>query len=245
MGKKTKRQQPRPKRKKYPATASKGLRTQKELFKAIGKKMMAFLKDKEGLGNIIQEHIGCIEGYFRRYDSIQLLGSVGLFLINNLPNLEKYFMAGIAGKQLELDEEAEVIAEYALNFGLSMPNEGRENPTDDVVEDLRERLRALYKIYGLIDMPLENNAEQFIDWMIHSETIAIRGDGYQTHVYEVFKELFEPHSAFYEVTYGFSVNELFDFFMDLENRIICKIGDQHSIYGFMQLCTKIQLRLGV
>lgn len=235
MGKKTKRQQPRPKRKKYTATASKGLRTQKELFKAIGKKMMAFLKDKEGLGNIIQEHIGCIEGYFRRYDSIQLLGSVGLFLINNLPNLEKYFMAGIAGKQLELDEEAEVIAEYALNFGLSMPNEGRENPTDDVVKDLRERLRALYKIYGLIDMPLENNEEQFIDWMIHSETIAIRGDGYQTHVYEVFKELFEPHSAFYEVTYGFSVNELFDFFMDLENRIICKIGDQHSIYGFMQL----------
>ena len=144
--------------------------------------MMAFLKDKEGLGKIIQEHIGCIEGYFRRYDSIQLLGSVGLFLINNLPNLEKYFMAGIAGKQLELDEEAEVIAEYALNFGISMPNEGRENPTDDVVEDLRERLWALYKIYGLIDMPLENNAEQFIDWMIHSETIAIRGDGYQTHV---------------------------------------------------------------
>ena len=235
MGKKTKRQQPRLKRKKNTATASIELSSQKELFKAIGRKMLALLKDKEGLNNIIQKHISCIEGYFRHYDTTQLLGSVGLYLIDNLPNLEKYFMARIAGKQLELDEEAEVIAEYALNFGLSMPNEGRENPTDDVVGDLRERLRALYKIYGLIDMPLENNAEQFIDWVIHSETISIRGDGYQTHVYEVFKELFRPHSAFYEATYGFSVDELFEFFMDLENRIICKIGDQHSIYGCMQL----------
>lgn len=182
MGKKTKRQQPRLKRKKKTATASIELSSQKELFKAIGRKMLALLKDKEGLNNIIQKHISCIEGYFRHYDTTQLLGSVGLYLIDNLPNLEKYFMARIAGKQLELDEEAEVIAEYALNFGLSMPNEGRENPTDDVVGDLRERLRALYKIYGLIDMPLENNAEQFIDWVIHSETISIRGDGYQTHV---------------------------------------------------------------
>lgn len=142
MGKKTKRQQPRPKRKKYTATTSKGLRTQRELFKAIGKKMLSFLKDKEKLNNIIQEHISCIEGYFRRYNTIQLLGSVGLYLIDNLPNLEKYFMAGIAGKQLELDEEAEVIAEYALNFGLSISNDNKENPTDDVVEDLRERLKG-------------------------------------------------------------------------------------------------------
>ena len=87
--------------------------------------MQSLLKDKKSLNSLIQEHIGCIEGYFRRYDTIQLLGSVGLYLIDNLPNLEKYFMAGISGKQLELDEEAEVIAEYALNFGLSMPNDVR------------------------------------------------------------------------------------------------------------------------
>ena len=231
MGKKTKRQQPRPQRKRYTSTASKELRTQRELLKVIGKKMMAFLKDKEGLTNIIQEHISCIEGYFRRYDTIQLLGSVGLYLIDNLPNLEKYFMAGIVGKQLELDEEAEVIAEYALNFGLSIPNEDKEDPTDDVIEDLRERLRALYKIYGLIDMPLENNAEQFIDWMIHSEIIAVRGDGYAEHIQEVYREMFMPHSAFYSNKYGFTVEELYSFLVDIEKRIICKLGSQDMITG--------------
>ena len=67
MGKKTKRQQPRPKRKRYTSTASKELRTQRELFKVIGKKMMAFLKDKEGLTNIIQEHISCISNYWEAW----------------------------------------------------------------------------------------------------------------------------------------------------------------------------------
>jgi len=64
MGKKTKRQQPRPKRKKYMANSSKGQHAQKELIKAIGRKMHALLKDKENLNNTIQKHISRIEGYF-------------------------------------------------------------------------------------------------------------------------------------------------------------------------------------
>ena len=234
MGKKKKRQQPRPKKKRMNVTKAGEIR-QKAMFRFLGKRMQEMLRDKDNLNDIIHGHIAEIENYFRRYDSVQLLGSIGLYLIDNLPNMEKYFMAGISGNKMNLDEDVEVIAEYALNFGLSMPNTEKEEPTDEVVADLRERLRALYQIYRLIDMPLENNAEQFVDWVIHSESIAIRGDGYQQHVYEVFKEMFQPHTAFYEKTYGFSIDELFDFFMDLENRIVCKIGDQNNIYGFTKL----------
>lgn len=132
---------------------------------------------------------------------------------------------------MQLDEQAEVIAEYAMNFGLAMPNHGKENPTDAVVEDLLIKLSGLATIYGLLDMPLDDNSEQFVDWLIHMQTIAVRGDGYQEHVYEVFKEMFVPHSAFYKQQFGYSIEEMFDFFMDLENRVICKIGCQDSIYG--------------
>ena len=52
-------------------------------------------------------------------------------------------------------------------------------------------------------MPLENNAIQFIDWIIHSESIAVRGDGYSEHLHEVFKELFSPHSEFYKRKFPF------------------------------------------
>ena len=82
-----------------------------------------------------------------------------------------------------------------------------------------------------LDMPLGDEPTQFIDWMIHMDTIAVRGDGYQVHVYEVFKEMFFPHTTFYQQQFGYSVDQLFDFFMDLENRVICKICSQDTIYG--------------
>ena len=85
------------------------------------------------------------------------------------------------------------------------------------------------------DMPLVDDPMQSIDWMIHMDTIAVRGDGYQNHVYEVFKEMFFPHTTFYQQQFGYSVDQLFEFFMDLENRVICKIASQENIYGITKM----------
>lgn len=230
---KTKRQQPRPKKKKgKPVVKRPAAKVSLEdQFRQYGRLMMKALEGKERIKAGIAEDIAKVEGYFKRYDTIQLLGSIGLYLIDNMPSLEKNFMAQYTGKQPSLDEDAEVIAEYALNFGLSMPNDGKEAPADEVVADLRETLRGLYKVYGLLDMPLENNAEQYIDWIIHSETIAVRGDGYSEHLQEVFKEMFMSHTNFYQSAYGFSIDELLQFFIEVEDRLICKIGGQDMITG--------------
>ena len=226
--KRTKRQQPRPKRKKVETKSNCFKST---LFVTARKKIIESLKDKDKWEACVQENINIIEGYFHTYDSVQLLGSIGLFLLDNLPNIEKYFYAQINGTEMNLDENAEVIAEYALNFGLAMPNDSHENPTDKIVYDLKERLRTLFFLYLYKDMPLVDNPLESLEWMIHLDTIAVRGDGYQIHVYEVFKEMFYPHSKFYLAEYGFSIEQLFDFFMVLEDRVICKIADQNSIYG--------------
>lgn len=200
-------------------------------MRMIGKRMFDFFKDTETVNAALREQIDVIIDYFRKYDTIQLLGSIGLYLLDNLPNPEKSFIAHLSNSKMELDEHAEVIAEYAMNFGLSMLNEGKEQPTNEVVSDLKNRLETLFMIYLHLDMPLVKDPMQSIDWIIHMETIAVRGDGYQTHVYEVFKEMFYPHTAFYQQEYGYSVENLFDFIMDLENRVICKIADQNNIYG--------------
>lgn len=227
-----KRQQPVPKKKKKVARSYRPKElSMEEKLKAYGMQMVEAFEDKESIKNAITTHVARVEDYFRKYDSIQLIGSVGLYTIDNLPTLEKKFMAQYTGKKLRLDEEAEVLAEYALNFGLSMPNEGRLNPTDEVVADLRETLTALFHLYRMIDMPLENDSQQYLDWMIHSETIAVRGDGYQEHILEVFNEMFEPHSSFYEQKFGFSIKNLVDFLIELEDRVICKIGGQDMVYG--------------
>lgn len=209
-------------------------------MRTIGKRLKNFLKDKTSVNVILQKNIDTIEGYFQRYDSVQLLGSIGLYLLDNLPNFEKYFYAQMSGEQMHLDEHAEVIAEYALNFGLAMPNTSTEDPTDEIVNDLKDRLKTLLFAYLYYDMPLHNNAHQEIDWMIHMNTIAVRGDGYQTHVYEVFKELFYPHSQFYQLRFGYSIEQLFDFFIKLEDRVICKIASQDKIYGAIKMYERWQ-----
>ena len=229
---KKKRQSPKAKKKKTVVRQCANTSNPFELqMHAMGKYLLKVSKDKDGIKTALREHIEIVEGYFRKYDSVQLLGSIGLYLLEHLPNIEKHFIAQMNGTDMRLDENAEVIAEYAMNFGLALPNDGKDTPTDDVIKDLREKLKTLFVAYMHLDMPLGDEPIQFIDWMIHKDTIAVRGDGYQVHVYEVFKEMFFPHTPFYQQQFGYSVDQLFDFFMDLENRVICKICSQDTIYG--------------
>ena len=229
---KKKRQPPKAKKKKTVVRQCANTSNPFELqMRAMGKYLLKVFKDKDAIKTALREHIEIVEGYFRKYDSVQLLGSIGLYLLDHLPNIEKHFIAQMNGTDMRLDENAEVIAEYAMNFGLALPNDGKDSPTDDVIKDLRDKLKTLFVAYMHLDMPLGDEPTQFIDWMIHMDTIAVRGDGYQVHVYEVFKEMFFPHTTFYQQQFGYSVDQLFDFFMDLENRVICKICSQDTIYG--------------
>ena len=233
---KKKRQSPKAKKKKTVVRQCANTSNPFELqMRAMGKYLLKVFKDKDAIKTALREHIEIVEGYFRKYDSVQLLGGIGLYLLDNLPNIEKHFVAQINGTDMRLDENAEVIAEYAMNFGLALPNDGKDTPTDKVIKDLRDRLKTLFVAYLFLDMPLGDASAQFVDWMIHMDTIAVRGDGYQIHVYEVFKEIFYPHTPFYQQQFGYSIEQLFDFFMDLENRVICKIGDQNNIYGFSKM----------
>lgn len=236
MGKKhikKKRQQPRPKRKR--------VKTQNDMnikFRGIRQywgKIRELFSDKETLNARITDNISKVEGFFKKYDSIQLMGSAGLYLLDNVANLEKHFIAQLEGQSMNLDEDSEALAEYTMNFGLSKPNEGKETPTDDIIIELRETLRWLFYAFRLIDMPLEMDAEKDINWVIHSELIGVRGDGYMQHVQEVFKDMIYPHSSFLKKRYGFTAENLFDFIMEVEDRIICKIGSQDMIYGMSKM----------
>lgn len=232
MGKKKQRQQPRPKKKRVqePPKHMVGF----DFLDKMKKYSDVFLKsvsDKEMIKKKVRESIDKIETYFKKYDTVQLLGSVGLYLINNLNTSEKIFISKVNGTSLELDEEAEVIAEYAMNFGLALSNECREEPPYDIVYDLRETLRMLKRLYIYIDIPIDNDVLKWISCMIHSEFISVRGDGYQVHTEDVFCEMFFPHSPYFQQQYGYTVEELFKFLTRVEDRVICKIASQNMIYG--------------
>lgn len=238
MGNKKKRQQPRPKKKKQSVTARQSLGQEEYMLnqmKKYSKRIMDVLKDKESLDEKINQQIDRIEDIFKNYDSVQLIGALGLYLLDNVQNSEKFFMAQLGGTELNLDEHAEVIVEYGLNFGLSMPNEGKKQPTDDIIEELKDTLRGLQQFYTLYDMPIENDSKQWLTWVIHSETISVRGDGYKEHIEEVFNEMFIPHTQFYQDRYGFSLSEFDEFLSSIEDRMMCKIGDQNNIIGVYKM----------
>ena len=94
-----KRQQPVPKKKKKVARSYRPKElSMEEKLKAYGMQMVEAFEDKESIKNAITAHVARVEDYFRKYDSIQLIGSVGLYTIDNLPTLEKKFMAQDTGK---------------------------------------------------------------------------------------------------------------------------------------------------
>ena len=97
-------------------------------MRAMSKYLLKVFKDKDAIKTALREHIEIVEGYFRKYDSVQLLGSIGLYLLDHLPNIEKHFIAQMNGTDMRLDENAEVIAEYAMNFGLALPNDEKNTP---------------------------------------------------------------------------------------------------------------------
>lgn len=203
-----------------------------EQMRCWGKKMQDMLKDKDyikaNMSKCINEIIEC----FKTYDSVMLLGGIGLRLLDNVPNLEKHFLSQLNGQPLTQDEDTEVVAEYAMNFGLAIPNDGRETPDEGIIDDLFSCLKSLKIAFSLFEQPEEaDDNEATFTWLSQMETIGVRGDGYMIHIESVYKELFYPHTSFFESHYGFSVQQLFDFCTTIENRIVSKIGSQDSVYG--------------
>jgi|GEM_PF-442045 len=205
----------------------------KDQMRAYAKAMKKILENKESIQNNVRLQIDKIVKIFTKYDCVQLLGSVGLKLMNSIPTIEKKFLSYLSKgtTDVNVDEDCEVIVEYAMNFGLAINNDSTEAPTAKICNDLYESLRSLKTVFGLIDMPTTYDSESLLAWMSHAELISVRGDGYQQHTETVFQELFSPHSPFFERKFGFSTNDLFTFLTTIERRIFCKIGDQYTIFG--------------
>ena len=203
-----------------------------EQMKHYGKKMQNILKDKKRIKANMSKCINEIIECFRTYDSVMLLGGIGLRLLDNTPNIEKHFLAQISKQPLTLDEDTEVVAEYAMNFGLAVSNDSKEIPDECIIDNLYSCLKSLKLTFSMLEQAEEaNDNEATFTWLAQMETIGVRGDGYMIHVENVYKELFYPHTSFFESHYGFSVQQLFDFCTTIENRIVSKIGSQNSIYG--------------
>lgn len=189
-----------------------------------------YVSDKPRIINDIHLQIEKVIDYFKSYDRIQLLGGIGLKLIKNLPTPDIMIDTQRRGDvNMDIDDVAEAIMEYAMNFGTAMPNMSLNAPTEDVLDDLYNTLKELSHLHNLYDMPIsKSDSEAWLIWMVHMDHIYVRGDGYASIVEEVFNELFFPHNDYFKQKFGFSFNTLKSFCTKIERFILSKIATPYG-----------------
>lgn len=146
----------------------------------------------------MKSEIETVISYFQNYDNIQLLGAVSLYAIRNTVTTESL----LSKEQVQLDDDAEVIQEYAQSFATAVPNERKETPSLEVVNHLIKLLKDLKHSYTIIE-EVENikpdaSDDEFLTALSIPQTLNVRGDAYMIFWQEIFDGLFRPYSAFFK-----------------------------------------------
>ena len=190
-----------------------------------------YVMNKPQIQSDIKALIEEVISIFKAYDRVQLLGGLGLILIDNLPISDKLFEAQMSGTTPELDEDAEAILEYAMNFGTSIETVSAVPPTHDIIQDLYGRLHQLMYLYNLYDMPASHkDYEAWLTWVVHANHIHVRGDAYPIHMEQVYEELFRPHDTFFRNRFGFGFDTLKRCCLEIERMILSKIATTEGAY---------------
>jgi hypothetical protein len=166
------------------------------------------------------------------------LGGLGARLLQASPNFYNQFMEIYNGPDQEHaekekildDDEIEVLLEYAMSIASANPNTKAGNiPTAENIEEIREQLSKIKYNIGFYEMSADNPAggTEFDHWLklrVMEDALHVRGNGYHSHIEEVFKETFAPHNGFLEQFYGFNSDDILaiikklDFIGCFENR---------------------------
>ncbi|MCX2680748.1 hypothetical protein OOZ15_12415 [Galbibacter sp. EGI 63066] len=163
----------------------------------------------------IENSINRVVEIFKKYDNFKLLGflSYNHFLNHNNP---------------EDDGMAEVSLEYATSFTTAIKHNPTESPSIEIFEELKDLLtniRMAYNAYISTEVLTGTYSEQesHLRFLTVLEALHIRGDGYMSHIYDVFKEMFSGHDQFFTDNYGFDSNDILETFIQLEDSWYCRI----------------------
>lgn len=161
-----------------------------------------------------------VDTIFHSYDKIQLLGALGLHLI---------YVIAVRNYML-MDEDIEVILEYAMSFAYADSTNVPTSPTDEVVIELYKKLLLLKKSYTDIEYLSSLDSESTRDLLNHIGFINVRGDGYPKFIEKVFNEYFSLHQDFIASHYaGATVPDIQILLQHVEQRILPRLHDSYGM----------------
>lgn len=211
-----------------------------EEFKAQWKYAIDQAKaDRERYFNWIKDEIGTAVSLINKYDKIYVLGGLGARLLAASPNLYNQIMESYSGPEIEKaeqekmidDDEIEVLLEYAINIASASPNSNSGViPTIENIDEIRNQLSRIKINIGFYEMSAENpkGGTEFDHWLkiaVMEDAMHVRGDGYQSHISEIFEETFSYHNGFLQQYYGFDSTDIFETIRRLDLLVASKIGN--------------------
>jgi hypothetical protein len=197
-------------------------------------------KDRERYFSWIKDEIEIAINLIEKFDKIYVLGGLGARLIKSIRNQADYFSETIEkDKHEELkddtsipDDEIEVLLEYVMSLASANVNSNKGVlPTQKDIDEIYEQLLKVKFNSNIYEMSALNSDGDGIDadsWLRMSvvlDTLNVRGNAYQQHIMEIYREIFESHNEFLQRFYGFDANDLIDTVLKLDKLVHSKIGN--------------------
>ena len=188
----------------------------------------------------IKNEIEIAINHINQFDKIFVLGGLGSRLIKSTPTLYNQFLATYNGPYKEKiqedvliqdDDEIEILLEYVMSIAAATPNLNKGViPTQDNIEAIYQQLSIIKSNIIILELSADNpvGGNEFDHWLrtyIMEYSINIRGDGYQTHIREIFQEIFLPFDGFLEKYYGFNSNDVYNTILKLDSLVYSKVGN--------------------
>jgi hypothetical protein len=208
--------------------------------------------DRERYFKWLKEEINNAIQLINRYDKIYVLGGLGSQLLATAPNLYNQFMETYEGPDKVLaekekatdDDEIEVLLEYAMSIASATNNENAGKlPSVENIQEIREQLSRIKFNIGFYEMSADEpgSPTEFDHWLkiqVMENALHVRGEGYHSHIAEVYLETFAPHNDFLNQFYGFNSKDLFDTITMFDLLVTSKIGNpfgaSQSHHRFME-----------
>lgn len=197
-------------------------------------------EDRDRYFNWIKTEIETAITLINKFDKIYVLGGLGSKLIKSTPTFYNQFLATYdgAGKEeiqeeelIQDDDEIEVLLEYAMSIATATSNANKNViPTQKDIEEIRQQLSKIKININFWELSAENpiGGNEFDHWLrtnIMQDTINVRGDGYHTHIQEVYQEVFAPFDGFLQQYYGFNSSDIFNTILKLDSLVYSKVGN--------------------
>ncbi|TDX00454.1 hypothetical protein [Dinghuibacter silviterrae] len=195
---------------------------------------------QEWIKNEIEAAITMINSF----DKVAVIGGLAAKLIRATPTLYNTFLKGYDGDdkneaekdQLQEDDNIEVLLEYVMNLATATANDKKGVlPSAVDIESIYQQLLKIKFNINFGEMasdppPGTMEEDQWIKNMVVADTLNVRGQGYYSHVKELYHEVFTPHNGFLKQYYGFDAMDLLDTVLKLDALVFSKIGNPEGMF---------------